>query len=732
MVIVNLLALYGTLGADVGTLSGRVLDEAGQPLPDVQIEVVEVHRHATTDSLGSYRITNLPSGSYIVSFALIGYRPEVRRAVLADQDVELTVTLRTSIVEIPTLQVTASPVATSALTSPQPLSVLGEEELRTGQRPTLGELVAVLPGVRNFSTGNGIGKPVIRGLSNNRVLVLADGQRLESGQWGDEHGNNTEVSDAERVEVIRGPASVLYGSDALGGVINIVRRPLPDALDRGAFSRWTLTGAYATNGEAPDGLLAIEAASGGFGIRGSLAGRRSDDTETPLGSLNNSGYRSYGGALGAGVKGGWGSVAIEYNGRNERVEIHEDPAEEPDFTGFQRIANDQVRGKLSLPVSTTARLEILGGYERNFRREFEEAGVPDQDFALGFLDKTWTGRLHLHHGFGRWAGIAGVAGLRNTFDKSGPESLIPNSSYNNFGVYVFEQTETGRWNISIGGRYDYRRLSVEDDADLGVTAQKRTYNSVTGNLGLLYRIADRVALVLNAGRGYRSPSSFELFANGVHEGTIRFERGDPTLANETSLNGDLALRVQAERVSFEAGSFVNRIQNFIFPDPTGQIDPGSGFQIFQYSQGDATLAGFEATAEVHPTDVLHLRAGGDYTRGQNTSLDQPLPFIPPFRFTYGARIEAKDRGVLRAPYLDLNGESSPRQSRLDPEDFGPPGYTLFHVGAGVGFEVGRAEIDFDVSVRNLFDTEYTNFMSRYKTYAIDPGRNVIFRLTTRF
>jgi iron complex outermembrane receptor protein len=285
----------------------------------------------------------------------------------------------------------------------------------------------------------------------------------------------------------------------------------------------------------------------------------------------------------------------------------------------------------------------------------------------------------------------------------------------------------------LGARYDYRRLQVEDDEVLAVAAQTRSWNSFTGNVGLLFRVSDPVALVFNAGRGYRAPSSFELFANGVHEGTVRFERGDPSLHNETSLNGDLALRIQTGSVLVELGGFANQVNDFIYANPTADVDPESGFQIFDYTQGDALLTGFEASAEIHPSPRWHLRAGADFVRGQNTSLDQPLPFIPPFRLTYGVRWEGKDgTGFFRAPYFDVGGETNAKQSRIDPEDFAPAGYTLASFATGFRLGAGPNPLEVEVAVRNLLDAEYSSFMSRYKLYAPDPGRNVTFRLTYTF
>jgi iron complex outermembrane receptor protein len=708
-------------------LSGQVTTTEGAGLPFVRVEISEIQRSATSDTEGRYRLPQLPTGTYSVTFARIGYAPQVRRVTIADEDVILDVQMVQSAIELQAIQITATPLATTALTSPQPLTVVGGEELRSSVRASLGETLDGQVGVRNFSTGSGIGKPVIRGLTSNRVLILADGQRLENSQFGDEHGPQVETADAERIEVIRGPASVLYGSDALGGVINVVPRPLPDAGESPGFVRAGLSAAFSSNNSQPEGTGLLEGASSrGFGFRTTFTGRNGGDVRTPLGRLNNSGIEAYDGSVALGTRGGWGSLTGAYTHREERVEIHEDPAEEPDFTGFQRIGEDRAKVSLSLPTGGASRIEADVGFERNRRREFEEAGT--DEVALGLLSRTWTADLHLHHAVGKLAGILGVSGLRTGFEKFGEETLIPESSLNNGGVYVFEQTELGRWNLSFGARYDYRRLSVENDADLGVTAQTRDWHSLIGNFGALFHVTQPVALVLNVGRGFRAPSNFDLFANGVHEGTVAFERGDPTLRNEKSLNTDLALRVQSSRVRLEVGGFLNLINDYIHSRPTGTFDPESGFEIFDVVQGDARLAGFEAAAEVHATEGLHLRTGLDYVNGQNTTTETPLPFVAPFRWTWSVRLEGKEsQGAINRPWLMVGGETNAKQGRIDPTDFAPEGHSLFNAGVGAALSLGARPISVEVSLRNLLDKEYASFLSRYKRYALNPGRNLTVR-----
>jgi iron complex outermembrane recepter protein len=722
-------------------LTGRVVDSAGAPVADARVIILEANRSTATDADGRYGFDQVPTGTFSVSFRAIGFRPEVRRVTFGDEPVTLDVTLKHSVVELSELQVTASPLATSTLESPQPVAVLGGEDLTRAQAPSLGETLNSVPGVHSFSTGAGIGKPVIRGLTSNRVLILDEGQRMETQQWGDEHSPNIETANADRVEVIRGPASVLYGSDALGGVINVLQPDLPDAIGKGSIINGRASTAYSTNNREPDGSLMVEGASGGFAFRAEGSGRIAKDVRTPDYRLWNSGLRQGGGEGTLAYQGAWGSIRGTYSQRNEKLFLTD---EDPTATPTQRMATNRASLDIALPFRTS-RLEAKAGWERSRRREFEDSLTPD--VALGLLSKTWTGSLNYHHpALGKVYGIVGASGLRTGFDKFGEETLIPNNRVWSVGTYAFEQADFGPWRLSAGARYDHRHLDVDEDTDLGVAAQTRTYNSLSGNLGVLYRLSEPVALVLNVGRGFRAPNSFELFANGVHEGTVAFERGDPALKNETSINTDLALRVQSSKVTLEIGGFANYIHNFIFSVPTGTTDPGSGFEIFDFTQGNARLLGFESSIQYHPMTYLHLQLGADYTNGQNTSAGEPLPTIPPFRASYTVRLEPADIGPLQSPYLSVGGESNAKQSRLNPAEaaffaqafegagFQSMGYTLANAGAGFTLGLGERRFQFDFSARNLFDKSYADFLSRIKTNAQLPGmgRTFIARVTADF
>ena len=731
------LAALGTLAAPAAAQRGapalrvQVVDTGGAPIAGVRVVVVELGRRNATADDGRVRFGAVPAGSYTLSVSRIGLAPETRRVRVGGggADAEVTVRMRQARVQLAAVQVTATPAATSAASSPQPTSVVEGAELRTAQGAALGETLEQVPGVRSLSMTTGIGKPVIRGMTHYRVVTLDNGQRTETQAWGHDHSPNVETATAERVEVIRGPSSVLYGSDALGGVINVVASPVPDAIDVPRFVRGRLATSYNHNVRGADGTLTAEAAAGGVGARGAVTVRGSGDMRTPSGTLANTDNQALATEGALGYRGAWGSASVRYAGRDERIEIFDDPVKSPGYTGFQLIDTHRGTAELTAPLGGGgARLQLNGGYEQNFRREFAatDSAVPE----LGLFVRNWTAFAHLHHPrVGPLAGTLGVSGMTSDFENRGTKTLIPSSGTRTAAVYLFEQAERGRWTATVGGRYDYRTLSTRGNSAIDVPAQRRAFSAVTGSAGVLYRLTEPVALVLNVARGFRAPAAPDLFANGFHEGTRAFERGNPELEVETSLNTELGVRVTRADLTAEATTFVNVVDGYIYLRPFGS--GGGAFDSLQVVQGNARLAGAEARVAYRPLRWVTLQASGDFVRGQNTSAGVPLTFIPPLRLLYGARLEAEgERGGLRGGYVAITGESNARQTRLDPRDVAPPGYTVASLAAGFTRFVPRGALTVDLSLRNVFDVRYRSFMSRYKEFALSPGRALVLRVTT--
>jgi outer membrane receptor protein involved in Fe transport len=638
---------------------------------------------------------------------------------------------RDSAQRVGAVQVTATFTPTRVLDAPQPVAVIGGAELRRAQGAAVGDALEQLPGIRSLSMTTGIGKPVIRGLTHNRIVTLDNGQRSETQQWGHDHSPNVETANAEQIEVIKGPASVLYGSDALGGVINIVAPALPDARSESPFLRGRATMAFNTNVMGPDATLRLDGARGGWGGRVAATGRLTGDMRAPRGVLRNTENETGHLELATGYTGETRKLSLRASERLERIEIFDDPVAAPGYTGYQRLTTRRGTLEGETALGERDRLQLQLGLEQNFRREYDAAGA--SDIALGLLVNTASGFLHYHHRpVGPFSGgTIGVFALDSRFEKRGTETLIPNSRSQNAAVYALEHIERGRWRGTVGARWDLRSLSVEDDAVLGLSAETQRHQAITGSVGSSYRLTEWASLVASIGRGFRAPAAPDLYANGFHEGTRAFERGNPDLRVETSLNTDLGLRIEHARVTGELSVFRNAIDDFIYLRPFGS--GGAAFDSLEVVQGNAMLRGAEARVAVRTLPWLTLQAAGDIVRGTNTSVDVPLTFVPPPRVQFGARVEPARLGALvMRPWLSVQAERNWRQTQLDPRDLAPPGYTLWQLGGGGTLLVGARVLVVDVAVRNVFDTRYRSFMSRYKEFADGPGRAVVLRLTTDF
>lgn len=709
-------------------IRGLITDADGRPAPDVRVAIPALQRVVRSDSAGSFRLVGVPRGTHLLTFARVGLAAATRTVTVGDSSLTLTLALAAARAELATVQVTASTAAATTADAPQATTVLAGRALRTAQGSSVGDLLLDVPGVRSLSMTSGIGKPVLRGLTHNRVVMLDNGQRSETQQWGHDHSPNIETATAEQVEVIKGPASVLYGSDALGGVVNVVQAAVPDAIGQSPFVRGRLDAAYHDVAPGGDATLRLEGARGGLGARVALTTRASTDMRTPRGALDNTRNQALAPDIALAARGRRGSVTARYTQREERIEIFDDPVESPGYTGYQRLSTQRAALDATVPLGTSS-LQLNTGVERNFRREFD--AVEATDIALGLLVNNWTGFAHWSHpAVGRWRGTIGASALYSAFEKRGTETLIPSSVSRGAALYLFEQATYGRVTATLGARVDQRDLRVSADSVLALDAQRRAWGAFSGSAGVRVRLTEPVALVASVARGFRAPAAPDLFANGFHEGTRAFERGDPTLRVETSLNSEVGVRVSGDRLVAEVSAYHNAIADYIYLRPFGT--GANMFDSLAVAQGDARLVGLEGRAAWRVSRALTVDGSGDWVIGDNRTAGVPLTWIPPARLLAGARLESdRWRGVQR-PYLRVGGEVVAAQRRIDPRDLPTDGYLLGSLSAGATMLTARGPITMDLSVRNLFGTAYRDFMSRYKAFAWAPGRAVSLRVSTAF
>lgn len=627
------------------------------------------------------------------------------------------------------ITITAKPKPAKALTAPAAVTVVTGRELERQRGQSVMQTIQDAPGVSVNTTGAGIAKPVVRGLSSQRVLTLTDGVRQEGQQWGDEHGPEIDAHGVDRVEIVRGPQSLLYGPEALSGVINVIRRPLK--IDAESFR---VGGLLALDGFSHNkqtaGSIELRGEGRGAGVALRASGRDAEDIRTPQGRLRNSGMNERDLGASAGVRVGPATVLGDFSQFRQNLKIHKNPATDPDATTYQFVGHEKaiLRAKSPVPLGS---LEASGGWQRNDRREFEALG--DSSPALNLVLDTYTGDLKFHHEpLGPFEGTLGVSGATQRNDSRAAERLIPGYNQKDLGVFLFEELPVGAVTFSGGARYDTRRMSVTPDESLGVAAQIKRYQSVSGAFGASWAFAEGWALVANIGTGWRAPSPFELFVNGEHEGTGRFEVGRSDLRPERSINKDVSLRHHSGSAQAEFSAFHNRVNHFIFARPTGTNDAGSGLPIFNISQANATLIGAEAAVKWQALEWLGMNAGIDALRAQNDDLRQPLPQMPANRVKLGARLSQKTLGPVKNPYVSAASRLVARQKRTEANETQTAGYGLVDFGAGAEVPFLGKAASVDLGVDNAFDLPYRDHLSRYRAYALNAGRSFTLRLSVPF
>ena len=754
-----------------GTVVGEVTDTSNVPLVTVNISLPQLDRGTTTDKEGKYYISGLPAGTYIIIFQLIGYATENQKVnVVAGQTTGLNVVLQSSVIELQTITVTGTPYTADPLTSAPDIDILGGREKLRQQSATLGETLENLPGVTNVGTGFHAGKPVVRGLTGNRIRVLTAGISMDYQQYGVRHWPNVDPLSAGRIEVVRGASSVLYGSDALGGAINVIPRRVPDALDGPSFIRGHITSHFHTNNKQFVGELGLEGAQGSLGWQGNLIRRTAGNITVPsvrtasesgnpsdpkfTGELDHTDFEQLNGSAAIGYRGRFGSLSAHYlRWGNEHNFLL------PNGKGIgQNLENDVLQVKGIVPLGADWILEPTLSYIRNLRQSNKPGSTRDllpDDIVINLLLQTYTGRLEVKHGkIGPFAGTIGGEVVYDDQDTRGSEPLTPSATMFNAAVFAFEEVTFDRFTLSLGARFDVRSQEAEANEVLrlpnpneGETADvlEQGYTAFSGSVGGTYRVTESLTAAANIGRGFRAPSIFELHVDGQHGGVAAYQIGDPDLKEETSLSTDLSLRCRFPRLQAKATIYRNAIDNYIFLVDTGEEAPDdSGLPVLRTTQADAELLGVDVSLQAQVLPWLQLRGTFETVEGENRDTGDKLPLLPAtnyrdeVRFTQQALAKLQNLsvsfGVRHSSAKKAAGRFEPFW-QFDNMPFGTASteaYTLFDLGFGCDYPMAGRLSSFDVGVKNLFDKEYRDFLDTYKGYALSPGRNVILKLSVPF
>ncbi len=654
--------------------------------------------------------------------------------------------------------VTGSTGETTISESATPVRYISEADLQGRSGTNIVDAISTEPGVSQIATGGGISKPVIRGLGYNRVVVVNNGVRQEGQQWGDEHGVEIDAADVSSVEILKGPASLVYGSDAMAGVIRFNSAPIvPYGRMRANFST-----EYQTNNGLFGYSLNFAGNKGGNLWNARYSEKLAHSYRNALdGYVPNSQFHERAVSLMGGVGRSWGHshvFASLYHITPGIVEGERDPetgALEPGVVGntsyrhglpYQQVYHYKVVSDNAISLGR-GKLNLLLGYQLNRRQEFEES--PSE---YGLYLQLHTFNYNANYNIRLLNGCKLTAGIGGMFQKSvnaGDEFLVPDYRLFDFGTFVTAARRWGKWSISSGVRYDVRRIVSDDlldDGEMRFSAMARNFGGFTGSVGTVFHANEHLDLRANMASGFRSPNVSELKSNGVHEGSLRYEVGNDELKSERSLQFDLGLDWSTNIVSLQVSLFANLIDNYIYLRGSDEVYHAD-YKTFCYTSGNARLLGTEVSLDVHPLHSLHLGSTFSMVDARRLHADageKYLPFTPAPRWMFDAKWEIIHGGrrTINNAYLkavaDVNFCQNHCLLAYDTET-PTPAYTLINLVGGFDLmRHGKRVVSLTVSANNLANVTYQNHLSRLKYCDVNPvtgrqgvsnmGRNIVFKV----
>jgi iron complex outermembrane recepter protein len=736
---------------EYGSIHGIVLDaETGEPIMFATIRLKDTGRYRASRDDGTFQFDRMPVRSYTVTVHHIGYAQfETAVSVPANDTLHLNIRLSPSVFQITgSVVVTGTGRERGVSETYQPTSVLGGLELQRMMQGTLPASLTHLPGIAHQSFGSAAAQPVIRGMGGDRVLVLEDGQRSgDLSTTAADHTVAVEPVTAERIEVVRGPAGLLYGSNALGGVINVIRDEIPRNLSDRISGSLALRGETYNSGISGGGMIMVPA--GPLAIRGELSGRKSGDIRTPAGMLPSTGSEGYNAAAGVSWVTDWGHLGasfrqydLAYGVPGEFNDVSIPGAHEGgvDIEFIRRVG--RFRAIHYDGIGPFSDIELEGTVTHYVHREIEgETATGNRIIGAEFDQVSANVHIvarHIHDNGGiRAEGAAGISVRYRDLLAGGGFTGTRSATETVASAYAYEEFSFIGIRLQTGLRYDWtaivpNRTDPIRSGDRFIPVRRREFHSLSGSAALLYEMHAGWKAGISAARAFRNPAIEELFSDGPHLADYSFDIGNPELDPEIGVGIDIFLRGNTRRLKTDLNVFYNTVSNFIYYEPTGEIDPRlRRFPVFQARSDDALFYGGEGKVEVMVAERLILAGTVSYVHATRTSDDDPLPFIPPLNGIITLRYEGRNffgslgwtagaaqNRVPSAIDIPANGDV-----RISPQ-LPTPSYSLISAGAGYRWTRFSVLHTVTLNLENVGDIIWLDHLSRIKDIAPQPGRNL--------
>lgn len=703
---------------------GLVRDSAGIPVSNARVVVERSTRVAITDLSGAFRLSGLPPGRYHLDVMRIGYAKAEAEVEIGESgdDVRVVIVMHQTAVRLSNVVVSAKPTGGDALGITQSTVDLSGKELAASLSASIAQTLEREPGMSARYNGPAATLPVIRGLTGERILVLQDGERSgDLSAASPDHGLTIDPLSADRIEVVRGPASLLYGTAALGGVVNVISSDVPTTVPT------RVTGYVAGQGESvrPGGALSGGASiplseNAVLSLAGGLRGAKNvymGGGDRLLNSDASDNHQSVG-LVFIGDRGAAGTSYRRYDFRYGLPGTAGDDKLGIKIDGLRNVFG--LRGELTGVSRTLPSLNVTGTVQTYEHEEIENSGEVGTSFNL----KTQTGSMSAKTVFGRAEGAIGLSALLKQYSATGEEALTPAADSKGAGIFVFQEFPLASASehsatLQLGARYDiYRIASREGDPKFG-PPRTAEFNTASGSVGLTIPAGPSGSLAVNAARAFRAPTVEELFSNAMHAATGTFDVGNPDLDAETNTGVESVFRIQTRKTNGQVAAYYNRITNFIVPDLSRDtIVDGETVPLNRFSQVDATLRGAEASIEGEVMPHVVIGGSGDFVRATLAGGGN-VPFIPPARLGVHGRW---DNGRLTVGADIRHGFKQDKVSGTT-IDVPTESYTLVNVSVGWSAIFGSRVHTLVLRADNLTDSAYRDATSWIKSFAFNPGRN---------
>ena len=714
------IASPAALPGPVGFLAGNVSDaRTEEPITWAYILIEDINVWESTGEDGLFHFENpLPVGQYVIKTYRFGYQESLFDVnVSANDTVRIQLKLSSSPILGNTVVVEAEN-ATYESELQRPDVLVSGRKLQQNLGQTIAQTIDYEPGVAQRTMGPAPARPVIRGLSGDRLLILEDGERTgDLSATSADHAVVIEPMTTERIEVIRGPEAMIFGSNTLGGVVNVVRGYIPNHIPNRITGAMSLQGESVSSGYSGGANLTIPLSPFTLRVDGSY--RHASDIQTPLGSLLNTASATANASMGISYLSGWGHVGVAGSVYKSEYGIPPDPlGGHPSGVNIDlERQHIESHAEIVSPHLLCDRIELHHTYTRYYHAEREESG--DLGMEFGIVTHTFSSAHHLKRVGRLKNGKFGIRGEYRDF-ASGGLTFTPASRELSLAAYMYQEVELGKVSLNGTVRYDHKQVTPDEtrSSRLVGNIRKRRFGDVSGSLGVLYDLTKTMVLGASMMRTFRAPGIEELFSEGPHLAAYTYEVGQTDLRKENGLGSEVFMDLKHARGDIHIALFRNDIHGYIFPENTGDLSwRRADLFVYQYVGKHALMHGIETSFNWQLAPAFSANGSVSYVQGDLTNDDVPIPRIPP--------LEGKVRLAYRLGQLELGmtTRAGSKQDRLGEFEQTTDGYVVFDLGAQYHFSSRSFLHVFSLNINNIGDTEYRKHLNRVKEIMPEPGRN---------